>query len=187
MEELTSQPALGEALKRVRLEKGLSLTAVAKATGISTSFLSVVENGRSDITMGRLIHLLRFYAVRLSDLFPEGPSNGRVVVAPDERRHLDIKAQGIDVYLLAPDTNRTMMPVLGIHEPGSSLDDLEPHGGEVFSHMLKGSLLFEREGHDPFVLREGSSAYWPGSSPPRITNISDEPAVLLSVVSPPTL
>jgi transcriptional regulator with XRE-family HTH domain len=184
----SSQPALGDALRRARLERRLSLTAVAAATGISASFLSVVENGRSDITVGRLVRLLRFYGVRLDDLsLTEGAPTGGMVVSPGERRHLDIRTQGVDLYLLTADTNRSMMPVLGIHQPGSSVNDLEPHDGEVFAHMLTGSLLFELEGHDPFVLGEGSSVYWPGRTQPRITNFSAKPAVMLSVVTPPTL
>jgi transcriptional regulator with XRE-family HTH domain len=185
--ELTSQPALGQALKRARLERGHSLSAVAKGTGISTSFLSVVENGRSDITIGRLIQILRFYEMRLDDLFPEIASVDRIVVAPHERQRMVMTADGIEVYLLAPDTRRRMMPVLGIHQPGSCIDDLEGHDGEVFVHMLEGSLLFEREGHDPFLIRAGSSAYYPGRPAPRITNVADEVAVLIAVVSPPTM
>ena len=185
--DLASQPALGKALKRVRREKRVSLTAVAKGTGISASFLSVVENGRSDISVGRLIHLLRFYGVRLNDLFPEEAANGRIVITPEERKHLDVGAQGIEIFLLAPDTNRTMMPVIGFWEPGANMRDIEPHDGEVFGFVVKGSLLFEREGHDPVVLREGSSVYWPGSPAPRLCNIADGESVLLAVISPPTL
>lgn len=186
-EQVTSQPALGVALRRARRERGHSLTTVAKATGISTSFLSVVENGRSDITIGRLIHLLKFYGLRLDDLFPDIAAVDRIVVAPHERQRMVMTADGIEVYLLARDTKRLMMPVLGIHQPGSCIDDLQGHGGDVFVHMLEGSLLFERDGHDPFMVQAGASAYYPGRPAPRIRNVSDQVAVLLAVVSPPTM
>ncbi len=75
------QAHLGERLRELRLERGLSLTAVAEATGLSASSLSVTENGKSDITFGRLVRLIDFYGVTLSELLPEPPPTEPVVSA----------------------------------------------------------------------------------------------------------
>ena len=48
---------LGEKLRQLRLQRGESLTRVADATGMSSSFLSLVETGRSDLTVARLVRL----------------------------------------------------------------------------------------------------------------------------------
>src|SRR6185312_910162 len=56
---------LGERLRAIRAERGVSLSAVAEATGISTSFLSLVETGKNDITFGRLRRLIDYYGVTL--------------------------------------------------------------------------------------------------------------------------
>jgi transcriptional regulator with XRE-family HTH domain len=51
---------LGETLRAIRVERGFSLGEVAEGTDLSTSFLSLVENGRSDISTGRLFRVARF-------------------------------------------------------------------------------------------------------------------------------
>src|SRR3954471_20515085 len=62
--------ALGLRLRQLRLARSLSLAEVAQATNISASFLSLVENGRSDVSIGRLTRLVQFYGVSLSDVIP---------------------------------------------------------------------------------------------------------------------
>src|SRR4051812_28348017 len=52
---------LGAALRGLRRARRLSLQDVAEATAISASFLSLVETGKSDITIGRLVRLVEFY------------------------------------------------------------------------------------------------------------------------------
>lgn len=185
--EFTAQPQLGVGLRRLRQQRGLSLNAVSQGTGISGSFLSVVENGRNDITIGRLMRLLAFYGASIGDLLPWETQPERIVTHDAERVRLRSVAEGVELFLLAPDTNRAMMPVYGIHEPGARLNDLKPHGGETFVHVLEGTLLFEREGHPAFVLSVGDSAYFTGDAPPVITTVGDKPARLIAVVTPPTL
>ena len=62
------QPNLGTKLRALRSDRGNSIAEVSDATGISASFLSLVENGRSDIAIGRLMRLIDFYGVGLATL-----------------------------------------------------------------------------------------------------------------------
>ena len=49
---------LGKRLRELRRTGGYRLAQVAEATGISTSFISHIENGKSDITFMRLDRLI---------------------------------------------------------------------------------------------------------------------------------
>jgi transcriptional regulator with XRE-family HTH domain len=160
---------------------------VAAETGISASFLSLVEKGRSDISVGRLLRLLKVYDVKLGELLPDQRPADRIVVRNGEARHLDSIAEGTELYLLAPDTRRTMMPLLAIHEPGSRIADLPPHSGECFVYVLEGTLLMEREGHPPVVLHEGDAAYFPRTETLGGLVLSERPGRVIAVVTPPTL
>jgi XRE family transcriptional regulator, regulator of sulfur utilization len=182
-----AQPQLGLALRQLRHQRGHSLTTVSKATGISASFLSVVENGRSDITIGRLMGLLSFYGAGIADLLPDESAKERIVTRQGEQLLLRSPGEGVELRLLAPDTNREMMPLLVSHQPGSKVGGFKPHDGETFFHILEGSLLFEREGHPSFVLSAGDSAYIKGNAPPTVTTLGEETGVVLAVVTPPTL
>jgi len=181
-----AQPALGQALRQARLSAGHSLADVAKATGISRSFLSIVEKGESEIAFGRLIRLLRFYGISLDDAVPAARPP-RLIVAPEERRELPSPGPGIKLWLLTNDLRGPMMPVLGFHDPGSRSHPLGGHQGDSFVFMLEGTLVFEREGYDPFLLQEGHSACFPGEPPFVVTNPGDQVAIVLGVVSPPSI
>ena len=63
---------LGRRLRELRTSRKLSLAEVAEATSMSPSFLSVVENGQSDITVSRLMRLVQWYGVSVSDPWAGG-------------------------------------------------------------------------------------------------------------------
>src|SRR5579862_9844144 len=75
----SSQPQLGERLRFIRHSRRRSLGEVADATGISASFLSLVETGRSDITISRLMKLVQYYATSIIELLGQTPSNPTIV------------------------------------------------------------------------------------------------------------
>jgi transcriptional regulator with XRE-family HTH domain len=68
---VTHQPALGRRLKALRHNRGLSLKEVGAETGVSASFISMVETGRNDLSVGRLLVLADFYGVGLDDIVAE--------------------------------------------------------------------------------------------------------------------
>jgi quercetin dioxygenase-like cupin family protein len=173
----------------LRKERGLSLSEVAGSTQISASFLSLVENGRSDITVGRLTRLLRFYDVPITELLPSGARAAEShVVRREEQQLIHSPAEGIDVYLLVHDHAKTMMAMLLTFEPAARLAEYGRHPGEEFVHVLEGELLLELEGMESTVLRAGDSAYYRGEHPHSFTNAkSDQPLQLICVDSPPPL
>ena len=60
-------------MRALRSERKLSLAAVSDATGISPSFLSLLEQGRTDVSLGRLLPLLDYYDLDLSDILAPRP------------------------------------------------------------------------------------------------------------------
>ena len=69
--EVITLECVGVRLKQIRLQKGLSLKDVYKATGISDSKLSRVENGTlsSDVAPSILKTLSKLYDINLIDLY----------------------------------------------------------------------------------------------------------------------
>lgn len=182
------QPALGMALRAAREQRRLSLQEVAAATAVSASFLSMVENGKNDITLGRLTRLVDFYGVSLTDLLPTSPSSQLDVVRADEGAIIHSSAEGIDFWLLTPDTERTMMPMLLSFAPGAELEEAGKHEGEEWVHVLSGTLRLTVEGSDPCVLGKGDSAYYGADQPHRFANHSkSRPLLVICVDSPPVL
>lgn len=189
MTEVAAEPLkLGRLLREARRAHGLSLGQVAAATDISRSFLSLVENGRSDITIGRLTRLIHCYGISISDLVPATPPADAEIVRPQERRQLHSESEGIDFFLLAPDSNRSMMPMLVEFEPGARLAEHGRHPGDEFIIVLTGELELELEGSEPRRLRAGDAAYYSAERPHRFRNASPRKTLrILCVDSPPNL
>lgn len=47
--------SVGERIREYRLKKGMKLKELAKAAGISVSYLSDIENSKSNVTIARLL------------------------------------------------------------------------------------------------------------------------------------
>lgn len=182
------QPALGRALRAARDERRLSLQDVAEATAVSASFLSLVETGKSDITLGRLTRLINFYGVSLTDLVPHPEPVGPGIVRAGDGTVLRSGPEGIDVRLLTPDVHRAMMPMLLHFAPGAELEEPGHHPGEEWVHVISGSLRLTVEGSEPRVLRRGDSAYYAADRLHRFANDSSrKPLFLICVDTPPPL
>ncbi len=89
---MTHQPALGRRLKALRLNRGLSLKEVGGATGVSSSFLSMVETGRNDLSVGRLMVLADFYGVGLDEVLPGRGADRHLAVRQPDGTDLDVAA-----------------------------------------------------------------------------------------------
>jgi len=187
--DTSSLGSVGAALRKVRKARGLSLHDVADATGISASFLSVVEKDRSDITIGRLVRLIDFYGISISDILPGTTVGGYPqVVTPGERRLLHSPAEGIDVYLLTQDTRRQMMPLQVEFEPGARLAEPGRHAGEEWVLVVEGELRLELDGAEPRILGPGDTAYYPAERPHLFANASaTRPLTVICVDTPPTM
>jgi transcriptional regulator with XRE-family HTH domain len=185
-DELKTELNLGATLRAIRTSRRLSLAEVAEATSISPSFLSLVELGKSDITIGRLTRLAEFYKISFADLLGGEEASDADVVRVHERRLIHSEAEGIDVYLLSSDTRRMMMAMVLEFEPSAELAEYGRHQGEEFVHVLEGTLALEIEGATPRVLEAGDSAYYSAERPHLFRNASDESVLrLVCVDSPP--
>jgi transcriptional regulator with XRE-family HTH domain len=54
-------PNVSRILKRMRLSRKLSIRDVAEGSGLSASFLSALERGESDVSIGRLARIAEFF------------------------------------------------------------------------------------------------------------------------------
>lgn len=181
-------PGLGPTLRAIRKAQGWSLSQAGEQTGVSKSFLSLVEQGKSDITLGRLMSLLKFYDVGLADLIPPDTDDADgVVTRLDQRRQVSLPAEGLELTLLAPNSRRTMMPVWSSFAPGGHTESHVVHEGEEFVWVLGGRLALELEGSEPITLEKGDCAYFDASRAHRYRNVAKGTTKAFSVISPPTL
>lgn len=59
---------LGENLKRIRTEKGISQGDIVRAMGMPRSFVSSIENGRTNPTLATITKLAKAVGVSVGEL-----------------------------------------------------------------------------------------------------------------------
>lgn len=181
---------LGATLRRLRTDRGHSLVDVANGTGLSTSFLSLVENGRSDISTGRLYRVAHFLGVGLADLLDMEPPRGPHIVRASERRPVAFPGDSVSVFPLSDDRGSLAMgPTYTVMELGGGAPDLPLiEGTEHFAIVISGSLEMELASGKTFTLDAGDSVYLTSEDQPRHSrNVGEGPLELVWVFSPPVL
>jgi transcriptional regulator with XRE-family HTH domain len=178
---------LGETLRAIRVERGFSLGEVAEGTDLSTSFLSLVENGRSDISTGRLFRVARFLGVGLGELLDTVPLGEVTVVRAADRGPGIALAEGVRMFPVVGDADDvTMAPVFCEYEAGAIVA-----GGtrsETAQHLvlvLRGEIEITQRGEEPLLLEEGDCAYFRSEHECVLRNAADGRSAIMWVSSPP--
>ena len=178
--------ALGEALRSARKARGLSLAQVAEATGISRSLLSLIETGRSDITIGRLSRLAQLYDIRLAELVPEPRHPDPIVVRADDRPGIHYRTEGIDIQILVPGGPHIFQALLATFEPQAAMEEFIIQRNEQFVHVVEGHIRTEFGDGRELELHTGDSAtFISGDDGHRHANLCTEVARMLIVISRP--
>jgi transcriptional regulator with XRE-family HTH domain len=180
----THTESLALTLRRLRIERNVSQAEVARATGISSSFLSLVEQGRSDIAIGRLLRLARFYGVELTDLIGggnEAKDEPIRVLRTDPNHMIHSDTEDVDVFDLATGARWTLVPLLSVHQAGSQgqINDIGEHEAMLF--VLEGTYEIALAGHEPVRLQAGEGVLYLSVAPYRITNVGDRPGRMLGI------
>jgi transcriptional regulator with XRE-family HTH domain len=179
---------LGGKFRVLRKERALSLSEVAEGTQISSSFLSLFENGKSDITFGRLSRLVNFFGISITDLIPDPEPSEQVVVRREARRSVESPLEASQLFLLTHDTRHKMMPVIGTIEPGGACaESTVMEDGELFVMVIRGEIEISSETEPTVRLRHGDAAYFSTDRMLSFRNAGRHRAEILAVQTPPTL
>jgi transcriptional regulator with XRE-family HTH domain len=174
-------PNVGEIILRLRLGRGLSLQDLAERTGLSPSFLSAVERGRSDIALRRLARiadafghdvgsLLGYTARRAKPMFLDGSHRRKVDRGPGVE-YQQIALPGVDFELVAVD-----------FAPGASPPDEMSHGGFDIVYVTSGVLTLVYNDIS-YRLPTGTCALYSSGYPHLIRNDTKSPASLVGVAT----
>jgi len=178
-----SQQLPGQRFRRLRARRGLSLAAVARATGVSVGFLSALERGQMKSSISTLRRIARFYKTNIMSLF-ETNGEAQRLVRPPERKVLET-SPGIRMELLAWG-NTAMEPHLFRIKPGGGSGESYAHEGEEFLHVLRGEFEIWLSKSEHYRLKAGDSLYFESSTPHRWKNPGRAETLVLWINTPPT-
>jgi transcriptional regulator with XRE-family HTH domain len=184
--DVAAEVDVGERLRTLRRFRRCTLQTVAERSGLSESFLSQVERGRSNASIGSLKRIADALGVSMADLFEPDGLPGPRVLRRDERPALQFGILGRKL-LLTPRPLHHLEVFAGELEVGGSTGP-EPyaHGdSEELFVVVSGTVRLELGGEE-FELEPGDSIDYRSSIPHRVVNTGQELAEVLWIISPPS-
>ena len=161
--------AVGKKLRLRRVERGLTLQAVAKRTGVSAAMLSLVERGKASPSVGTLVAINSLLNLHIPELLGTATGN-QDLVTPVAKQAVIKPLRGVTHRVIADDEARGMQLTLNQYSRGSA-NSAEPitHTGFEYGLLLDGELEVTVDG-ETHRLRPGDLiSYW-SSKPHRIVN-----------------
>ena len=184
--DVQAEVDVGERLRALHRSRRATLRTVAERSGLSESFLSQVERGRSSASIESLRRVADALGVSMADLFEPDGLPGPRVLRRDERPALSFGVLGKKL-LLTPRPLHHLEVFAGELEVGGST------GAEPYAHgdseelfvVLSGTVQLELGG-ELFELEPGDSIDYRSSTPHRVVNTGQERAEVLWIISPPS-
>jgi Predicted transcriptional regulators len=178
---------LGKKIKMLRTSKGLTLKDLSGQTGLSISYLSLVERGLSSIATVSLQAIAKCLDVSLLYFFNDAPEAGKRKFIFRGYDQKPVVVNNLKIYLrLAHNAGkRNMDPHIAVLLPGERIEDVDyaSHEGEEFHYVLEGTLTWIMEGAQ-YELYPGDSVHLPSRIPHNWINQTNRTVKVLTVVHP---
>jgi transcriptional regulator with XRE-family HTH domain len=176
--DVSTEIDVGERLRAIRRSRRCTLRTVATRSGLSESFLSQVERGRSSASIASLRRIADALGVSIADLFDLDGVPGPRVLRREERPALAFGVLGRKL-LLTPRPLQNLEVFVGELEVGGST------GEQPYAHGDSEELFVVLSG-EVFQLEHGDSIDYRSSTPHRATNAGNDLAEVMWIISPPS-
>ncbi len=186
----TLEHYLGNAIREIRLNHGLTIADVATLAGISRGMLSKIENAQTATSLETISRLAQALGVSLATLFRNcdvrvgsaqlvKSGEGMEVVRRGTKR-------GHTYHLLSYDQGpkKLFEPFLITIEQESEKFPVFEHPGTEFIYMLEGCIEY-RHGQNTYVLSPGDALTFEGDIPHGPEKLIQCPIRFLSVIMYP--
>lgn len=160
---------LGKRLKQARLARNISLTTLARASSLSKGFLSQVESGATNPSLGSLQRLAEALSMSVADLVATGALPPKAAVTRRPRLVRRVHPERDKSSLLQIGSS-SQGPVYVAHLlPGTALESPVPsRSADAYLMVLSGEVEFDQPG-TRLRLAEGDSLSFPIAPNYRLT------------------
>ena len=163
-----------------------TLRTIAERAGVSESFLSQVERGRSSASIASLRRIADALGISMADLFEPDAVPGPKVIRRQDRPTLAFGVLGKKALLTPKPLHHLEVFVGELEVGGSTGHQPYAHGdSEELFVVLAGTVQLE-VGGEVFHLEQGDSIDYRSSTPHRASNAGNDLAEVMWIISPPS-
>jgi transcriptional regulator with XRE-family HTH domain len=175
---------VGRALQALRLERGLSIRALAEKSGLAVNTLSLIQNEKTSPSVATLQQLASALEVPITAFFKNDFPKSRISYIKAHQRTGAAFAHGMLEDLGAGLSDRTVEPFVVTIKPNAN-SGVQPivHTGHEFVFCLEGRLAYTIE-NNTYVLEPGDSLLFESHLPHSWHNTEAVPARSLLVLCP---
>lgn len=179
----TNPVNVGESLQRLRGERGLSMRALAKSSGLSANALSMIERGRTSPSVSTLYKLADALNVPVTAFFGTPEERQQAIhLRASDRSRVPIVGGTWEGLGGEKFTGRVEPFMLSLEPGGDSGPTPMVHTGHEFVFCLTGNLEYVVE-EQRYLLSPGDSLLFAAHLVHRWRNSGLEPATVLIVLS----
>jgi transcriptional regulator with XRE-family HTH domain len=174
--------SIGDCLRAMREQQGLTLDQASELSGISTSHLSRLESSERQPSVASLLALSAAFGVPVGALFGETQGGTPLGLSlPDETRH---ESNGLTVSSCSGYAGSSVIDALRVTvAPERPVPAPARHPGEEWLYVLSGTLRLEYDGELHF-LSPGTAAHFNAELPHRL-GAQGSPAEVLLIAAKP--
>ncbi len=191
--DLSSSVKPGEVLKRLRQDRGWTLSTVSDMTGLPISTLSKVENDKMSLSYDKLARISKGLDIDIGALFSKGQP---AAVEPEQvtgRRSITRKGEAASIettvyshlYPASDLLNKRFVPILAeLHARTlEEFGEMIRHPGEEYAYVVEGVAELHTDLYAPVRLEQGDSIYFDSGMAHAYLKASDQPCRVLSICS----
>ncbi|MEL7563391.1 MAG: cupin domain-containing protein [Dehalobacterium sp.] len=171
---------LGERIKTIRKERGMTLQSLADETGLSIAFISKVERGLTSPTFSAILEICKALEVDLTEL-AQPSENKRPVIKKNERIQMFLLADGCIRHEFGTRGLRKMKGLWTTLNPGTT-DISRGHPEDELGIIIKGKLEVAF-GTNTYILEAGDTIYIEAHVQHCLTNIGDEACICFFAIN----
>jgi len=172
--------AVGARLRRLRRMRSLTLEQVAASAELSPSFLSMLERGQADVTLGRLARLAAVFNLPARELLAED-SDSPTVIQPLDGMYVD-RGPGI-TYRLVPADQLGVQLIHVLFQPRTTFADALAHDGKDFAFVIRGEVVLEY-GLEEYRIKTSEAVTYTATTRHRFRNDADQGAEIFALTTP---
>ncbi|BCH62016.1 helix-turn-helix domain-containing protein [Agrobacterium vitis] len=177
---------MGERLRKLRGERGLTILDLAAKAGVSAGIISQIERGLSNPSMKTLqrlrvalgVNLWEFLSVQ--ETIPD--DDPAFVRRKSDRLSVVMNDSGLTKELLSPQPDQNLRFMIVTMPPGSETQDVLIGQGQKGGFVMTGEVTL-KVGETISVLGEGDSFQFKSDIPHQVYNRSDGQVTLMWIMS----
>src|SRR6201992_3780105 len=176
------EQTLGNSLRYLREQQGISLRALAERTDFSASFLSQIENGQCSPSISSMEKIANALGVTLGQFFLSASQRAATIVRATDRSHMSLDWSRAEIASLgslsSPSQFRASMLII----KAGGLTGKHPHPSisDEFAMVFQGKVILNLQEGDQ-VLERGDSVTLVAGTPRQWRNESEEMVEILVI------